>query len=65
MSSVRLSVRPSGRVKKLSVGLFSRTVVPNQIKLGMIISTLELYAAIPLLVTFDLYLGHRVGICAK
>ena len=52
-------VWPSGRVQKLSVGFFSKTMVPNQSKLGRIITTVELYAAIPLLVIFDLYLGHR------
>ena len=69
MISVRLSgrpsCRPSGRVQKLNVGLFSETMVPSQIKLGMIITTFELYTAIPLFVTFDLYLGHSVSICAK
>ena len=69
MISVRLSghpsCRPSDRVQKLNVGLFSKTMVPSQIKLGMIITTVELYAAIPLFVTFDLYLGHRFSICAK
>ena len=65
MSSVRLSGRPSGRVQKVNVGLFSKTMVPSQLKLGMITTTIELYAAIPLFVTFDLYLGHRVSIYAK
>ena len=66
MISVRLSGRPSGHVQKLNVGLFSKTMVPSQIKLGMIITTVELYTATPLLVTFDLYLCHRVTtICAK
>ena len=61
----RSSVRPSGSVQKLNVGFFSETIVPSQIKLGMIITTIEFYADIPLFVTFDLYLGHRVSICAK
>ena len=52
-------------VRNLNVGAFSETMVPSQLKLGMIITTTELYPAIPLLVTFDLYLGHRVGVCAK
>ena len=52
--SVRPSVRPSGRVQKLNVGLFSETMVPSQIKLSMIITTMDLYTLIPLLVTFDL-----------
>ena len=62
MISVRLSGRPSGCVKKINIGLFSKTMVPSRIKLGMIVTTMELYTAIPLLVTFDLYLGHRVNI---
>ena len=37
MISVRLSGRPSGRVQKLNVGVFSKTMVPNQIKLGFIL----------------------------
>ena len=55
----------SGCVQKLNVGLFSKTVVLNQIELGMIISTVELYAPIPLFVIFDLKLGHRVSIFAR
>ena len=43
----------------------SETIVPSQIKHGMIITTIELYADILLFVTFDLYLGHRVSICEK
>ena len=40
-------------------------MVPSQLKLGMSITTTELYADISLFVTFDLYLGHKVSICAK
>ena len=40
-------------------------MVLSQLTLGIIITTTELYPAIPLLVTFDLYLGHRVSICAE
>ena len=58
MSSVRLSVRPavrpSGRVQKLNVGHIFETMVPTSIKVGMIVTTIERYAPIPLLVTFDL-----------
>ena len=59
MISVRLSGRPA-----VSKNL-TKTMVPNLIKFGMIITTIKLYAAIPLLVTFDLYIGHRVSICSK
>ena len=65
MSSVRLSGRLSGRVQKLNVGFFSETIVASQVKLSVIITTIELYADILLFVTFDLYLGHRVSICEK
>ena len=69
MISVRLSGRPavwpSGRVQKLNVGFFSETMVSIQTKLCMIITTIELYTSIPLLVTFDLYLGHKVSIYEK
>ena len=66
MIRVCLAGRPAGRVQKLNVELLSKTMVPSQIKLGMIITTVELYTATPLLVTFDLYLCHRVTtICAK
>ena len=69
MISVCLSGQPSGRlsgrVQKLNVGLFSKTNVPSQLKLDMSITTVELYADIPLFVTFDLYLGHKVSICEK
>ena len=44
--------------RNLNVGAFSKTMEPSQLKLGMIITTTELFATIPLLVTFDLYLGH-------
>ena len=37
-------------------------MVPTQLKLGVSITTIELYADIPLFVTFDLYLGHRFSI---
>ena len=40
-------------------------MVPSQLKLSMFITSIELYAAIALLVTLDLYLGHMVSICAK
>ena len=52
-------------VRNLNVGAFSKTMVLSQLKLGIIITTTELYPAIPLLVTFDLYLGHRVGVGGK
>ena len=38
-------------------------MVPSQLKLGMSIATIELYADIPLFVTFDFYVGHKVSIC--
>ena len=59
------SVRPSGRVQKLNVGHIFETVVPTSIKVGMILTTIERYEHIPLLVTFDLYPGHRVSIYEK
>ena len=40
-------------------------MLPSQLKLGVIITATEVYPAIPLLVTFDLYLGHRVSISSK
>ena len=40
-------------------------MVPSVIKLGMIITTIELYALILLSVTFDLCIGHRFNIYAK
>ena len=55
MISVRPSVRPSGCNRKLNVGLISYTMLPIQIKLCMIITTMALHTPIPLLVTFDLY----------
>ena len=60
-----ISVPPSGCGRKLNVGLISQTMVPRVIKLGMIITTMELYALILLSVTFDLYIGHRFSIYAK
>ena len=65
MISVRLSGHPSGHVQNLNVQLFSKTMVLSQRNLGMIITTVELFAAIQLLITFDIYLGHRISICAK
>ena len=62
MISVRLSGRLSGRVQNLTLDF---STVPSQIKLGMSITTVELYTDIPLFVIFDLYLGHKVSICAK
>ena len=59
MISVRLSGCPSRCVQNLTVGFFSKTMVLSQIKLGILIATVELYAGIPMLVTFDLYLGYR------
>ena len=52
--AVRPAVRPSGRVQKLNVGLISETMVPSRTKLCMVVTTMELYTLIPLLVTFDL-----------
>ena len=40
-------------------------MVWSQINLGMFITTVKLYTAIPLLLTFDLCLGHKVNICVK
>ena len=45
------AVRPC---PKLNVGFISYTIVPIQIKLWMIITTMDLYTLIALLVTFDL-----------
>ena len=65
MLSVWPAICPYVRVQKLNVGLFSKTNVSSQLKLDMSITTVELYADIPLFLTFDLYLGHKVSICAK
>ena len=40
-------------------------MVLSVMKLGMIITTMELYTLILSLVNFDLYLGHRVSIIPK
>ena len=63
--SGRPAVRLSGCGRKLNVGFISQTMVPSVIKLGMIITTIELYALILLSVTFDLCIGHRFSIYAK
>ena len=48
-----------------NVGLISQTIIPSVINLCVVITTIKLYATIILLVIFDLYLGHRVSLCAK
>ena len=40
-------------------------MIPIKIIVGMIITTIKLYATISLLVTFDLYLGNKVNIGVK
>ena len=64
MISVRPSGRPAGRpavrpYPKLNVGFYALVTVATFIKLGMVITTSDLYAKVPLLMTFDLYQGHR------
>ena len=59
--AVRPSGRPSGRIQKLNVGFYAFVTVATFLKLGMIITTLDLYTWVPLLVTSDLYLGHRAS----
>ena len=44
---------------KLSDGFNAFATEATFLKLGMIVATVDLYAQIPLLVTFDLYVGHR------
>ena len=51
--------RPAGRIQNLNVALHSRVIVATLIKLGMDITTMDRYAKVPLLVTSDLYIGHR------
>ena len=60
-----ISVQPSRYIRKFNVGLTLKTMVLSVIKLCMLITTMELHALILLLVTFDLYLGHRVSIYAN
>ena len=55
-SAVDSSVRP---YSKLNVGVYAFVTVATLVKLGLIINTLDLYAQVPLLVTFDLYIGPR------
>ena len=57
--AVRPSGRPAGRIQNLNVALHSRVIVATLIKLGMDITTMDRYAKVPLLVTSDLYIGHR------
>ena len=57
-----ISVRPSSRIQKLNVGVYALVTVATFLKLGMIITTFDLYAYVLLLVTSDLYLGHRGSI---
>ena len=54
-----ISVRPSDRIQKLNVGVYALITVAAFLKLSMIITILDLYAYVLLLVTFDLYLGRR------
>ena len=66
MISVRLSVRPCVRqavrpCPKFNVAIFSVANIATLLKLHMLITTLDLYPWVPLLMTFDLYLGHRVN----
>ena len=56
MSSVRPTVCPSSRIQNLNVGVYMYITVATFLKLGMIITTVD---QVPLLVTFDFYLGHR------
>ena len=44
---------------KLYVGFNAFATEATFLKLGMIVTTVDLYAQVPLLVTFDLYVGHR------
>ena len=52
-------------VRNLSVGNFSGAVGPSRLMLGVIVAATDLYAIVLLLVTCDLWLGHRVSICAR
>ena len=56
-------VRPAGQtagcVQKFNVGLYAFATVATFLELSMIITTLDLYALIPALMTSDLYIGHR------
>ena len=63
--SGRPAVWPFGRVQNLNVGFFSKAMIPNQIKLAVVMIAVKLFAATPSLVTIDLCLGHRVGICTE
>ena len=42
-----------------------KRTIPSVMKLCMIITILKLYAHIYLLLTFDLYEGHRISMYAK
>ena len=61
MISVRLSVRPCVRqavrpCPKFNVAIFSVANIATLLKLHMLITALDLYPWVPLLMTFDLYL---------
>ena len=55
-----IGVRPSGCIRKFNVGVISQTMIPSIIKLCVIITTMELYTLILLLLTSDPYQGHGV-----
>ena len=52
------AVRPDGCIQKLNVGFYAFVTVATFLKLGKIITTLDLSALTLLLVTSDLYLEH-------
>ena len=56
--SVRPSVPPVGGVQNLNVGLYAFVTIATFLKLGRIITTIDLYPYVPMFITFDLYLGH-------
>ena len=67
---VCLSVRPSGhpstgRIQKLNVRLFLVVIETTVLKLHIVITTIETYPWISIMVTFDLYQGHMVGMLVK
>ena len=60
------SVQPASRpCPKLNIGFFSVVTEATFLKLHMLITTIDLYPWVSKLVTFDLYLGHRLNIQVK
>ena len=60
-----MAVHPAGRPdvsKNFNVGIILAITKPTFLKLCVRVTTIELYPYILVLVTFDLYRGHKVTI---